>query len=104
MEQYEFEIRCLKLTHNHENLDPTVCTSSDNYKCSESNKIWPKRIHIVSHRDYCEYECNEPVLNLSCYFILKIEDDYDMHTFIRLGINERNKAFDFSVTLSYHEI
>jgi adaptin ear-binding coat-associated protein 1/2 len=45
----------------------------------------------------------EIVLDSSCYFVLCIEDGRGKHTFIGLGINERNEAFDFNIALSNHE-
>ena len=45
----------------------------------------------------------ETVIDLSMYFMLKIEDGRGKHAFIGFGFAERNEAFDFNMALSDHE-
>ncbi|GAV87792.1 LOW QUALITY PROTEIN: DUF1681 domain-containing protein, partial [Cephalotus follicularis] len=102
-------------------------STSGGYKCGESlqsDKIWSGRVQVVSCGEW-EFRLEDPnsgelfascfmklgqreaavesVLDLSQYFMLKIEDGSEKHAFIGLGFAERNEAFDFNVSLSDHE-
>ncbi|TKY65668.1 adaptin ear-binding coat-associated protein 1/2 [Spatholobus suberectus] len=77
-----------------------------------TDKIWLGQIHVMSQQDHSLHyvlrvlkhdSAVKWVLDLSCYFIIKIKYGRGKHTLIKLGFNERNEAFNFNVALFDHE-